>query len=242
MKTSEEPKFFKVPENVHSQKTVGVLGGFGPETTAEFYISVINKNRKVNDRHPNILINNSPVPFDLEEDAVKNCGDPREFMPLLAEGISAVEDKADFIVLPCNMLHIFIGEIRKISRKPVISIIEETVKAVKSGSFKKVGIIGSLRTLREGLFDSELKNEGIEIIKPDEPRQKRISEIIYLILNGDKSDSIKKEVVEIIYGLREKGAEAVIMGCTDFQLLVKQADSPVKLIDTMEVLVDSTVK
>ncbi|MBI2580098.1 MAG: amino acid racemase [Candidatus Aenigmarchaeota archaeon] len=239
MKTSEEPKFFKVSENVRSQKTVGVLGGFGPETTAEFYMSLIGKSRRLGDRYPKILINNIAVPFSLEEEAVKNAAGLEGFLPLLIEGVKLIEDKSDFIVLPCNTLHVFIDELRDASGKPVLSIIEETAKAVKSSGAKKVGLLASLKTFKSCLFDAKLAENGIEMIKPESRQQKRLSEIIHLILKGSKSNELKSEVVKIIGEMKNRGAENVILGCTDFQLLVKQEDSPLRLIDTMEVLAES---
>ena len=233
MKTSQEP------EDVSSQKTVGVLGGFGPETTAEFYMALIGKSRRLGDRYPRILINNIAVPFNLEEEAVKNAAGLERFLPLLIEGVKLIEDKSDFIVLPCNTLHVFIDELRSASGKPVLSIIEETAKAVKSSGAKKVGLLASLKTFESCMFDEKLAENGIEMIKPESCQQKRLSEIIHLILQGSKSSELKSEVVRIIEEMKNRGAEKVILGCTDFQLLIKQSDSPVNLIDTMEVLAES---
>ncbi len=226
-------------ENAGSRKTVGVLGGFGPETTAEFYMALIGKSRRLGDRYPRILINNIAVPFSLEEEAVKNAAGLEGFLPLLIEGVKLIEDKSDFIVLPCNTLHVFIDELRNASGKPVLSIIEETTKAVKSSGAKKVGLLASLKTFKSCMFDTKLAENGIEMIKPESSQQKRLSEIIHMILEGNKSDSIKEEVLRIVSQLKSEGAEAVILGCTDFQLLIKQEDSPVRLIDTMEVLAES---
>lgn len=242
MKTSEELKFFKVYENARSQKTVGVLGSFGPETTAEFYMSVIRKGRALGDRYPKILINNIAVPFDMEENAVKNAAGLEKFLPLLIEGVKLIEDKSDFIVLPCNTLHIFIDDIRKVSKKPVLSIIEETASTVASRGIKKVGLLASTKTFRERLFDSRLAENGIKLIKPSDNQQKRLAEIIHLILRGSKEENLKEEILKIAGELEENGAEAIILGCTDLQLILKQEDSRAELIDTMDVLANSVVR
>lgn len=223
-------------------RTVGVLGGFGPETTAEFYVSVVNKNRALAESHPQILIHNSPVPFDLEEDAVKNGKSLHKFLPILLDGVETIQDKVDFIVLPCNTLHMFIEDLRNISKKPVVSIIEEIANEVKSRNLTKVGLLATLKTFRERLYDSELKEKGIRVIKPTASETVRLSQIIHLILQGVKSNGLKTELIAMVEDLKRKGAEEIILGCTDLQLLLKPSDSPLRLIDTMDVLANSTVR
>ncbi len=223
-------------------RIAGVLGGFGPETTAEFYVSVVNKNRSVNDSHPNMVIHNSPVPFDLEEDAVKNANNLEKFLPILADSVRTIEDKVDFIVLPCNTLHIFIEDLRKTSKKPVISIIEEIAAEAKKRKLNKVGLLATLKTFREKIYDTALDKNGITVVKPSEIDMARLSQIIHLILTGVKSDGLKTELLVMVDDLKRKGAEEIILGCTDLQLLLKQEDSPLPLMDTMDVLANSTVK
>ncbi|MBI4177721.1 MAG: amino acid racemase [Candidatus Aenigmarchaeota archaeon] len=223
-------------------KTVGILGGFGPETTAEFYVSVVAKNRPFSGSHPAILIHNSPVPFDLEENAVKNAKNLEKFLPILLNSLEIIEDKSDFVVLPCNTLHIFIDDLRKASKKPVISIIEEVAAEAKAKKLKKVGLLATKKTLREKIYDTALAKNGIEAVTPDEHEINRLSQIIHLILTGVKSDGLKTELLVMIEGLKRRGAEAVILGCTDLQLLLKQGDSSLPLIDTMDVLANSTVR
>ncbi len=224
-------------------KIAGVLGGFGPETTAEFYTSVIRKNRALNaESHPEILIHNAPVPFRLEEDAVRNAKNLEKFLPILLSGINAMHDKVDFIVLPCNTLHVFIEDLRKASKKPVVSIIDEVVSEIKSKNLKRVGLLATRKMFEEKLYENMLAENGIRVVNPDTPDIVRLSQIIHLILRGVKSEGLKAELFVMIGGLKLKGAEAVILGCTDLQLLLKQEDSPLRLIDTMDVLADSTVR
>lgn len=223
-------------------KSVGIIGGLGPETTAEFYMNIIKKNSKQSIGHPRILIHNVPMPFSLEEDIVKNSKSEDKLLPLLIEGLDILQDKVDFIVIPCNTAHIFVDEVRKKSRIPVLSIIEEVAKEVKNGNLKKVGILATSKTIQSKIFDSKLIASNIQCVNPDEDDQRRISEIIHLILKGMKSKELTLELLEIVNKLEDKGAEAIVLGCTDLQLLLKQTDSPIKLIDTMEVLADSVVK
>lgn len=221
-------------------KSVGVIGGLGPETTAEFYISVIRKSTsKV---RPRLLIHNVPMPLDLEEDIVKNSKNEEGMLPLLLNGLKILQDKVDFIVIPCNTAHIFIENVRKESRIPVMSIIEEVVDKAKSLKLKRLGILATTKTIESKMFDSKLIPSGMIPIIPNETDQRRVSEIIHMLLQGVSTDKMKNDLLTIVNGLHEKDVDAIILGCTDLQLLLKQKDSPVKLLDTMEVLAESTVE
>ena len=223
-------------------KTVGILGGFGPETTAEFYISIINKNRGLKRlSHPNILIHNAPVPFKLEEDAVKNAKNIDKVLPFLINGIRDLQDKVEFIVIPCNTVHIFIKELRKESKVPVISIIEETVNKIKSKQFKRVGLLATPKTIKERLFDEKLREIGVKLVRPNKIEQKRTSKLIQWLLKGHKTAKMNLEFSKVVKNLQKAGVEAIILGCTDLQLLNRNGFS-IELIDTLDVLADSTVK
>lgn len=223
-------------------KTIGILGGFGPETTAEFYISIISKNRKLKRLgHPNILIHNSPVPFKLEEDAVKNARNIDKCMPLLINGIKALQNKVDFIVIPCNTLHVFVEKLRKESKVPIVSIVEETVNKINSRHFSKVGLLATPKTIKEKLFDDKLREIGVKLVRPNKIDQGKISKLIHMLLKGHKTSKMNLEFSKVVKTLQKTGVEAIILGCTDLQLL-KQSDFSIELIDTLDVLADSTVK
>src|SRR3989338_6727859 len=105
-------------------KKVGIIGGLGPETTSEFYLDLVFSCQKKDRTHrPSIIIASVPLPYKIEE----------------AKRLE--KSGADFIVMPCNSLHIFIKEIRNAVKIPVLSIVEETVKFLKKNKFKKVGIV-----------------------------------------------------------------------------------------------------
>lgn len=223
-------------------KTVGVLGGFGPETTAKFYTSIVEKNRRLAKIHPSILIHNVPVPFGLERDAVRDGKNLEKFLPLLLNGLKLLDGKSDFIVLPCNTLHIFIDDLRNASSVPVVSIVDEIAKEITARNIRKVGILATSTTSKEGLIDSSLQEIGVEVIKLGDSDQSKLSKIIFMALKGKKLKKMKNELKRLVRKMKDAGAEAVILGCTDLQLILKQEDSPICLLDTMEILANSVTK
>ncbi|MBS3051247.1 MAG: amino acid racemase [Candidatus Aenigmarchaeota archaeon] len=217
---------------------IGIIGGFGPETTAEFYISIVNKNRTLGKSHPDILIHSVPVPFDLEKSAVRDGRDIEEFLPLLLNSVKLLQS-ADIIALPCNTLHIFIEDIRKASRRPVMSILEEISKEIERREIRKIGILATTKTASSGILESKLNN--VSVLKPPPASQSRLSEIIHCILQGKSSPGMKMELARMANELESRGAEGVILGCTDLQLLLKQQDVGVTIIDTLDTLANSVV-
>ncbi len=219
---------------------IGIIGGFGPETTAKFYLSIIEKNRKKSDSHLDMLIQSAPVSFDLERNIIID-ENTDGFLPLLLHSVNALQN-ADIIALPCNTLHIFIEDMRAASRKPILSIIEETVKDVTKRKIKKAGILSTSKTSSARLIESKLAENSIETVRLPDGDQCKLSTIIYESLCGKRTDEMKQSLAEMCEKLSAQGAEIVILACTDLQLILRQDDVDITLIDTLDVLAESIIK
>lgn len=220
-------------------KTIGVLGGMGPEATAEFYRRIIGICQRdygatYDSDFPPMFIYNLPLP-----DIVENGGDGECITKLLKDGIDKLESAGcDLVAVPCNTAVYFInGVCQKI---PTLNIIEETLSEAKKRKFKKVGILSTSNTARNKLYESVF--DGIEILQPSEPEKERINEIILRILSGLKKPEDKAYLQSVSGKLAKNGAEAVILGCTDLPLLISQKDCDIKLLDTLQILAETTVK
>ena|SRR3989344_697920 len=115
---------------IFNMKKVGIIGGLGPGTTSKFYLELVYLCQKFNKiNRPGILIYSVPIPYDIEKSAIISGKNTKQCIPLLLTAAKKLEEAgADFLVMPCNSLHIFIEEIRNSVRIPVFSIISETVK------------------------------------------------------------------------------------------------------------------
>ncbi len=131
-------------------KTVGIIGGLGPETTSEFYLDVIfSCQRKNNFQRAPVIVSSVPVPFEIEAESIMKNIDVERNIPFIENEAKRLEHAgADFIVMPCNSLHIFIRELRESVKVPVLSIIEETTKFIKKAGFQRVGIIATAMTVK----------------------------------------------------------------------------------------------
>ncbi|HLD57761.1 MAG TPA: amino acid racemase [archaeon] len=218
-------------------RRIGILGGMGPESTALFYQKIIEQCQKLygakyDQDYPKIFIYSLPLP-----DPVRGIRDGT--LRVLTNGLKKLESfGADFIAIPCNTINCFLPEMRKCIQIPIVGIIEETIGKIESERYKKVGLLATIPTIENNLY----KSDKIKIITPLKRDQKTVNKVICNILAGKKLDEDKKLVGRIIRNLLDRGAEAIVLGCTDLPLLIKQEDYDVKIFDTVEILAESTVR
>ncbi len=223
-------------------KSVGVIGGLGPETTAEFYLEVIFQCQKRDDKQrPLIVISSVPLLFEIERDLIESNTGKERYIPFLIEEAKRLEKSGvDFLVMPCNSLHVFINEIRSAVSIPVLSIVEETAKYLKKQGFGKVGLISTSATVANNVYESKLRDEGIEYVTPDDLQRAKMDKIIQRLINGQHLNQDRELILEVVKGLSTQDVDSVALACTDLQLLLPSS-SEVPIFDTMKVLAESTV-
>jgi aspartate racemase len=223
-------------------KSVGVIGGLGPETTSNFYLEVLFGCQKVNKiRRPLIVIGSVPLEFEIERDAIgRNIGIERCLPFLVAEAKRLESSGVDFLVMPCNSLHVFIDEIRDSVAIPVLSIVEQTADYLEKTGVDKIGLISTSATIANRVYEANLNKKGITFIKPEVDQRAQIDAIIQRLINGDCRDEDQLYLVSVADELFEKGASQVALACTDLQLL-NPVSEKVVIFDTMKLLANSTI-
>ena len=223
-------------------KTVGVIGGLGPETTSEFYLDLVfTSYKKSKKSRPAIIMSSVPLPYEIEEDLIMNNKGSERYIPFLVnEAIRLEKAGADFIVMPCNSLHVFISNIRDAVKVPVLSIVEETVKFLKINGFNKVGIVSTSATIKNRLYENAFHKNGIDYVTPDDFQQAKMGKFILNLVRGQQKNKDREELIEIINDFENKGVDCVALACTDLQLLIPKHPK-LKIFDTMKILADATV-
>lgn len=224
-------------------KTVGIIGGLGPETTAQFYLKVVFSSYEINkESRPAMLIYNVPLPYKIEEDFITKTQGEEKYIPFLIDAAQRLEKGgADFIVIPCNSVHIFIENVRKAVTIPILSIVDETIHFLKDKNITEVGILSTTATIRNNLYGKKLLENKISVKIPDEQDQSRMGGIINHLVHSQHTDQDKMELIKIIEKLCQKDVKTIILACTDLQLLVPEYKE-VKIYDSMEILVNATVR
>lgn len=222
-------------------KTIGVLGGLGPEATADFnqrLISICQKKyESVQDyEFPPIIIYEVPIK-DFDEKGIENSV---KVFNALKKGIKLLEkDKVSFIVIDCNTVHCYINKLRKITKIPIVSIIEEIFKKVK-GKYKTVGILGSQTTIDKKIYDKVFNK--IRIIYPTKQQEKIITSVILNVMGGKINKKEVSNLKKIIDNMKKKGAKAIIIGCTELSIPVRNHEFKIPIFDSTEILANVAIK
>ncbi len=219
-------------------KTIGILGGMGPEATAQLYLRIIQifqqrYGAKYDADFPKIFICNLPLPDVVEAADTKN--QVRDCLIQAVGELAAVS--VDFIAIPCNTVSYFIDEVRAAVSIPVLSLPEEVAKVVWQRGLQTVGLLATEMTVRTGIYSTALGK--VNVIVPLENEVAALTRLIMNILSGKKLAADCALLRGMIEKLKSRGAQVVILGCTELPLLIREE---VGLIDTIELLAEAVVK
>ena len=214
-------------------KTIGLIGGMSWESTASYY-QLINETikEKLGGLHSAKILLYSVDFAEIERyqasgDWDKSAG----FLSQIAQNLE--QAGADFIVICTNTMHKVAPQIQKIISIPILHIAQATADNLLENGIKKVGLLGTKYTMTQEFYKEKLLEAGLEVVIPDQAGVEEVNRIIYdELCLGQIKESSKQNYLSIIDDLKKAGAEAVILGCTEIGLLVKQEDTDVPLFDT----------
>jgi aspartate racemase len=215
-------------------KTIGLLGGMSWESTLPYYRHI---NEAVRERlgglHSARLVLYS---LDFHEiEALQRQGDWAAAGPLLADAARRLESAgADFLLLCTNTMHKVADAIEAASALPLLHIADPTAAAIQAAGLQRVGLLGTRFTMEQPFYRQRLENRhGIQVLVPDEPDRAEVHRVIYEELcRGVVSEVSRQAYRQVITRLVARGAQAVILGCTEIGLLVRADDAEVPLFDT----------
>jgi aspartate racemase len=217
-----------------TQATIGLIGGMSWESSAEYY-RIINQemNRRLGGVHSAQCLMYS---LDFEEiKRLQHEGDwDRLATEMKAAAVRLERGGADFIVLCTNTMHRLADAISASVSIPLLHIADPTAGRIKAAGLERIGLLGTAFTMEQDFYRGRLhEHHGLEVIVPDEDDRGIVHEIIYkeLVLGHVRPES-RQAYRAIIARLVERGAQAVILGCTEIMLLVSEEDSAVPLFDT----------
>jgi aspartate racemase len=215
-------------------KTIGLLGGMSWESTLGYY-KIINEGVKnaLGGLHSAKIAMYS-VDFDPIEQ-LQHAGDWDGTAKILSEAAKNIQAAgADFLLICTNTMHKVAPEIEAAVQIPLLHIADATAEILVQEEIKTVGLLGTAFTMEQDFYKGRLtKNYGLQVLVPNEADREVIHKVIYQELCLGKTDaSSKAKYLSIIDALAAQDAEAVILGCTEIGMLVSQADTNVRLLDT----------
>jgi len=223
-------------------RVIGMLGGMSWESSAEYYRLA---NQLVRDRmgglHSARIVLASVDFADVE--AMQVAGRWDEAGALLAEAATAVEAAgAELILLCTNTMHKVADQVQAAVRIPLLHLADVTAIAVQAAGLSTVGLLGTAFTMEQDFYRDRLARHGLRVLVPAADDRAEVHRVIYEELCvGDVRDESRGRYRDVIARLVEAGAEGVVLACTEIELLIAPADSPVPVFPTTRLHVQAAV-
>ena len=217
-------------------KTIGLIGGMSWESTVTYY-ELINETikKELGGLHSAKILLYSVDFAQIEEYQAK--GQWEKSADVLAQvAVNLERAGADFIVICTNTMHKVVPQILEKIHIPILHIAEATAEVLQAKGITKVGLLGTKYTMTQAFYKDKLTEAGIAVVIPDEAGVEMVNDVIYneLCLGQIRQES-KEKFLKIIEELEHKGAQGVILGCTEIGLLVQQADTALPVFDTTQI-------
>ncbi len=228
-----------------TEKIIGVLGGMGPEVTANCYREIIRATHARRDQdHVRVLIDsNSKVP-DRTKAILSEGPSP---VPALVESARLLgRSGADFVIIPCVSAHAFLEEVRAAVEVPIVSMCDVVAEAVEREvpPIRTVGLLATSGTVRGGFFQERLRASGVATLVPDPGEQERVMSVIYGIKDETATrprTALTADLVAVAEALVRRGAQAIVAGCTEIPIALAQEHLRVPYFDSVRVLARAAV-
>lgn len=217
---------------MNTYKTVGIIGGQGPASTIVFYERIVKYfqdtfgARYVED-YPPMIIYSTPTPK-----LVHGVEDEEKTFYLLAHAVYGLErEGADFIIITCISLQYFIERLQPLVSIPIIPITPILVDEAKRKKYTTLGILATKATLEKKICHTGLEKAGITIIEPNRTEQHEVGEVILDVIGGTVTAKDSDVLQNVIGKLKKRGAEAVLLACTELPMVLEESNPEIPLID-----------
>jgi len=225
-------------------KVIGLIGGMSWNSTLEYY-RFINEgvSRRLGGLHSARLVLYSLDFEEIERAQQGNNWDNAAY--ILAEaGIALKEAGADFLVICTNTMHKVADEVGESAGLPIVHIVDATGNAIREQGLSKVGLLGTRFVMAEQFYRDRLKKHfDIDVVVPAEDDQAVVHRIIYdELCRGKIRGSSRQFCLEIIEKLIERGAEGIVLGCTELPLLIRPGDVQAPVFDTTRLHAEAAVE
>ena len=214
-------------------KRIGIIGGMSPESTIEYYQYITRAYTECygDYGYPEILIYS--VSFQPYVDWPEQGR-----WDLVAQGLSEAACKleaagADFCLIATNTMHLVVDQVRAAVTVPVLSMLDVVADAILARGMHTVGLLGTRFTMEKSFYQDALAGKGISVLVPDDAGRAYVNAVIYgELVAGQIRDASRTGYVAIIDDLAARGAEGVVLGCTEIPMLVREQDVKLPLFNT----------
>lgn len=233
----------QVPPSLKPRVVLGIFGGMGPAATADCYAKVVAATPATRDQEhlPTLIYSLPQVP---DRTTAIRTGD-RGIVPWLVEGVTRLEQAgASFIVIPCNTAHHYHADMQAAVKIPVLNMIELTAKETRRRhpAVRTVGVLATTGTLATGLYARALEAQGFRVVVPEAAVQDRqVMAAIAFVKQGGHLREAEDLLARASRHLVGRGAEVLVLGCTETPLAFNPKRASVPAVDATRVLAEAAV-
>ena len=213
----------------------------GPLATVDLFNKIVlNTKAEKDQEHIRVVVDNNTNIPDRTKAILEKGEDPVKELVKSAKRLSKMG--ADFLIMPCNTAHYFHERVQKKVNIPLLNMLKITLNALKEQGVTKAGLLATDGTIQSGIYKTTFEGSGIELICPEDQGQKAVMDMIYKGVKAGVQDFDTAEVEKAIKELESKGAQVMILGCTELPLAVKMYNLDCKAVDPTLELAKAAIK
>ncbi len=185
-----------------------------------------------------MIVDNDPK-IPARQDAILKAGvDPGPAMAAMAQRLQGAG--ADFLVIPCNTAHAFSSQVTAAVSIPLLSIVDVAIAACSK--FDTIGLLATEGCLRSDIYQHAFKNANKKLLLPSDQELQKFMQLTYRIKRGDKGAEVAAGMLRLANALRERGAQAIVAGCTEIPLVLNESMLDVPLVSSTDELAKRTIE
>ena len=221
-------------------KTIGIIGGMGPLATADLFEKIISNTKAETDQeHFHVIIDNNTNIPDRTNAVLYDGSDP---IPEMIRSAKLLESRgAECLIMPCNTAHYFYNDIAKAVHVDVLNMIDITCKAIVESGYKRAGLLATTGTIKTGVYARSCEKYGIDLLVPDDSHQVAVMDMIYKGIKAGKTEYDCSIVNDGVKDMLDRGAEVIILGCTELPLAYKMYQMHFSFIDPTNELAKAAI-
>jgi aspartate racemase len=226
------------------QRVIGLIGGLSWESSVEYYRLI---NRAVQRRLGGMCSARCLMwSFDFAEiEALQHAGRWDEATALMVEAAGRLQrGGADFLVICSNTMHVMADAVERAAGLPLLHIADPTAERIRAAGLTRIGLLGTAFTMEQNFYRGRLEQKyGLDVLVPDLDDRQTVHRIIYdELVQGHIEAASRAAYADVMARLAARGAQAIVLGCTEIMLLVRPEDASVPLFDTTELHAEAAVE